>query len=202
VSTNPNWDAFETTLATQFETLFASDPAYQRVKATHTPAQYAAKITLALADGSADKSGEGVQRTCQVLGIKHTYKAIKAYLTGDAPEPEEKTMLVATGEGTKIRVKLYVTFDREIAGQKFRLCVTEATDTVGKVITHKNSGLKVCRLAVGASYLPAFAHLATDRARADCALDELIERVGAAKVRSVMAAQESSDSDARVTVQS
>jgi hypothetical protein len=34
-----------------------------------------------LADGTADKSGEGVKRTCAVLGIKHTYKAIKAYLT-------------------------------------------------------------------------------------------------------------------------
>jgi hypothetical protein len=40
-------------------------------------------MTQFLKDGTgANKDGEGVKRTCKILGIKHTYKAIQTYLCG------------------------------------------------------------------------------------------------------------------------
>lgn len=101
-----------------------------------------------------------------------------------------KTIKVSLQDGTAKTVQKFAAFDYEIGGQSFRFCVTESLDTVGKCITHEASGLKVCILGVGASYLPAFAHLGTDEARARLSLDQLIERHGAARVRSVISAAE------------
>ena len=47
----------------------------------YTPQELAEKMTRGLINGSASKDGEGITRTCKVLGIKHTYKAIKAFLS-------------------------------------------------------------------------------------------------------------------------
>ena len=75
-----NQEQFQATLETQYAALFAGDPEYA-YSATHTtPAALAAKMTAGLISGSANKDGAGIKRTCKVLGIAHTYKAIRAFL--------------------------------------------------------------------------------------------------------------------------
>lgn len=76
-----NAQYFQTVLSDQYRQLFET-PAYAVVAAKTSPEALAAKMLAGLADGSADKSGEGVVRACKALGIKHTYKAIAAYLAG------------------------------------------------------------------------------------------------------------------------
>lgn len=99
-------------------------------------------------------------------------------------------VLVENCEGCKVPVECTANFAYEIGGQTFRFWVTQDLDQLGKVVTHAKSGFKVCKLAIGASYLPAYAKLNSDEARAKMSLDALIDRVGAAKVRSVIAAAE------------
>lgn len=74
-----NIDRFLTVLTGQYEYLFTL-PEYQVAASRQTPADLARKMTVGLRAGTADKDGEGVKRTCKVLGIKHTYKAIREYL--------------------------------------------------------------------------------------------------------------------------
>ena len=71
---------FELHLARAYEDLFASDPRYAPAAARNTPSELAYKVTLGLAQGGTDREGEGIKRVCKLLGIKHTYKAIGAYL--------------------------------------------------------------------------------------------------------------------------
>lgn len=187
--THPNFARFQTELTAQFTTLFADNPAYQRVKTTHTPEQLAAKMTKALADGG-EKNSEGIQRTCLVLGLRHTYKAIRAFLAGAVEIPEPKKVTVPDKDGKPHTVECFATFDYEIDGRTFRFNVTRALDGLCKVVTHAKSGAKACNVGVGAAYLPAYAKLSSDEARAKLALDELIERHGADRVRCVIATAE------------
>lgn len=78
---------FELHLARAYEDLFASDPRYAPAAARHTPSELAYKVTLGLAQGGTDKNGEGVKRACKLLKIKHTYKAIDAYLNAPGANP-------------------------------------------------------------------------------------------------------------------
>lgn len=98
------------------------------------------------------------------------------------------TLTIRLQDGSSKTVAKLAAFDYEIGGETFRFCVTESQDTVGKCITHEQSGLKVCGLSVTAAYLPAFAHLGTDVERAKVSLSELVARHGAARVRSVISA--------------
>ncbi|MCQ4165113.1 hypothetical protein [Tahibacter harae] len=78
-----NRELFQQELARQYTALFAVDPDYIAARKRHTPEGLAQLMTAGLERGSADKSGRGVRNTCSVLGIKHTYKAISAYMAGD-----------------------------------------------------------------------------------------------------------------------
>jgi len=71
-------------LARQYADLFVSDPDYAYSAARCSPAGLAATMTEALAKGSGNKEGKGIQRTCKTLGVKYTYTAIRAYLKGEA----------------------------------------------------------------------------------------------------------------------
>lgn len=71
---------FELHLQRAYTDLFANDPEYAYSAARHTPASLAYQMTLCLARGEANKDGEGIKRTCKLLGIKYTYKAIGEYL--------------------------------------------------------------------------------------------------------------------------
>jgi hypothetical protein len=74
-----NRDTFARTLSGQYVELFQS-PGYAMAKARYTPDALAQKMTDGLADGTANKDGDGIIRTCKLLKLPHTYKAIRAYL--------------------------------------------------------------------------------------------------------------------------
>lgn len=76
-----NVKTFETILSDQYRHLYAAKPSeYSLAMKRFTPEQLAQQMTRALADGAANKDGEGIANTCKALGIKPTYKAIRAYL--------------------------------------------------------------------------------------------------------------------------
>ncbi len=79
--TQANLDTFSATLADQYRTLFVSDPDYAHVAARLTPEDLARKMSLGLDNGTANKDGKAIRNVCRVLGIDHTYKAIRAYLS-------------------------------------------------------------------------------------------------------------------------
>ena len=77
-------NANQTTFVKHMQEYIERNPVtYPFLSASRTPAQYAAQFTQALAQGGADKDGPAVKHACKVLGIKHTYKAITAYLRGE-----------------------------------------------------------------------------------------------------------------------
>jgi len=79
--TQENVDTFCATLTDQYRTLFVSDPDYAHVASRFTPEALARKMTLGLDSGTANKNGKAIRNACRVLGIDHTYKAIRAYLS-------------------------------------------------------------------------------------------------------------------------
>lgn len=78
--TNP--ELFERTLKEQYEDLLANDPRYSRSAGCYTPAILAQRMTAGLAGPgiTVSKDGDGVKRTCKILKIKYTYKAIREFL--------------------------------------------------------------------------------------------------------------------------
>lgn len=77
--TSGNRARFETVLIDQYRQLFET-PEFALAKARFTPESLAAKMTAGLIDGTASNDGDGIKRTCKVLGIKPTYKAIREFL--------------------------------------------------------------------------------------------------------------------------
>ena len=75
-----NRDRFKVFLVTDYTDLLHT-PAYAAAAAKHTPESLADAMIAGLANGSADKEGAPVKRACKALGIKHTYKALREYLT-------------------------------------------------------------------------------------------------------------------------
>ena len=66
------------------------DPASYMLKPGEDADTYAARVAQKLllsvehsGMGTVNKDGEGFKRTCKELNIKHTYKAINAYLDGE-----------------------------------------------------------------------------------------------------------------------
>jgi hypothetical protein len=76
-----NLETFIKTLEVAYTDLFANNPEYAFAASRGTPAQLAAKMGTCLLTGEANKDGEGIKRACKALGIKHTYAAIRAYLS-------------------------------------------------------------------------------------------------------------------------
>lgn len=76
-----NRDTFRAALEAAYTDLFERDPEYAYVANRMTPAALAEKMTHGLEHGTANKDGAGIQRACKAVGIAHTYRAIKAYLT-------------------------------------------------------------------------------------------------------------------------
>jgi len=72
---------FRDTLAAQYHDLF-NTPDYAIAAARMTPEALATRMTDGLIKGTANKDGDGIKRTCKILGIKPTYAAIKQYLNG------------------------------------------------------------------------------------------------------------------------
>jgi hypothetical protein len=59
---------------------------YPFLSASRTPQTYAVQFTTSLASGGADKEGTAVKHACKVLGLKHAYKAITAFLNATNEE--------------------------------------------------------------------------------------------------------------------
>ncbi len=78
--TQVNLDTFYRTLVEQYRTLFVADPDYSYAASRHTPEALARKMTLGLDNGTANKDGKAIRNACRVLGIDHTYTAIRAFL--------------------------------------------------------------------------------------------------------------------------
>lgn len=76
-------DLFYSELESQYQFLFFSDPEYAYAASKMMPCQLARKMTLGLDCGTASKDGKAIRKVCQKLGINHTYKAIRAYLSGN-----------------------------------------------------------------------------------------------------------------------
>lgn len=76
-----NQQTFSSVLAYHYRELFKT-PDYAYSAAHCTPEGLAQKMTAGLLQGSANKDGEGIRRTCRDLKIKPTYTAIRLYLQG------------------------------------------------------------------------------------------------------------------------
>ena len=79
--TQENFDNFYRLLTEAYADLFVTSDEYAYAATQTTPAELARKMTIGLDTGSANKDGEGIRRVCKKLGIPHTYKAIRAYLS-------------------------------------------------------------------------------------------------------------------------
>ena len=77
--TQINLEAFNARLELEYTELFKT-PAYAYAAAKTTPSKLARQMTLGLDNGTANKDGDGIKRTCQHFKIAHTYKAIRAFL--------------------------------------------------------------------------------------------------------------------------
>lgn len=61
---------------------FENDAEYAYSAARTSPEALAEKMVNGLIFGNANKDGDAIKSTCKALKIKHTYKAIKAFLGG------------------------------------------------------------------------------------------------------------------------
>lgn len=75
-----NLDRFREALVVAYTDLFATDGEYAYSAARCTPEGLADKMATGLVTGSANHDGTGIKRACKTVGIKHTRKAIQAYL--------------------------------------------------------------------------------------------------------------------------
>lgn len=98
-----------------------------------------------------------------------------------------KTFMVAGRDGERtIPAEQLATFAHYIQGEQFRFVVTRLPGQAVAKVTHRASGMGVAEIR----------HSAIVAARLDwavagrSAVDELVERLGAARVRSVIAAKE------------
>ena len=78
---NTQAHTFRDTLAAQYRELFTTAE-YAMAASRMTPEALATRMTDGLKAGTASKDGDGIKRTCKILGIKPTYAAIKQYLNG------------------------------------------------------------------------------------------------------------------------
>lgn len=78
MKTQINLEAFNARLELEYTELFKT-PEYAYSASKITPSALARKMTLGLNNGTANKDGEGIKRTCKYFRIAHTYKAIRAF---------------------------------------------------------------------------------------------------------------------------
>ena len=76
-------EIFLETLEREYTSCFEFDKDYAYVKTVTTPKALAEKMVHSLIQGTADKNGKSIKRTCTILGIPHSYKAISAYILGE-----------------------------------------------------------------------------------------------------------------------
>lgn len=77
-----NRERFQVELEKAYQDLFATNPEYAYTRDRISLENLAIRMTAGLANGSANKDGDGIKRACKACGIKQTYKAIREYLNG------------------------------------------------------------------------------------------------------------------------
>jgi hypothetical protein len=97
-----------------------------------------------------------------------------------------KTFPIKNADGTTVQAEQLATFVHYIQAVQFRFVVTRGPGQQLPVVTHRASGLQVCALTVG----DCMAALNDYKVAGQFALDNLIARVGAPRVRSVLAGAE------------
>lgn len=79
MNTQINLDKFHAQLTKEYEILFET-PDFDYARKITSPPSLSLKMTLGLDQGTANKDGVGIKRACKHFGVKHTYKAIRAFL--------------------------------------------------------------------------------------------------------------------------
>lgn len=144
----------------------------------------ARRMRAAWEAGTASKDGQAFKSTCKSLGIKHTYKAMRAYIAGEqAPE-----MVEIAYKKSKKRVVCFARFDYVIAGHRFNFAVTPTQEKseVSKSVTHIATGKRICALAVCADNLGVFSRCTTDADRGKVAVNQVVESIGVARFCSIL----------------
>ena len=75
-----NLEKFTKELEKAYSVLFETDSRFAYSKRVTTPRELAFKMANGLANGSANKDGEGIRIACKACGIKNTYKDLRAFL--------------------------------------------------------------------------------------------------------------------------
>jgi len=78
--TQSNRERFRQVLESHYVDLFANDPAYAYAAKVSTAHGLSHRMTNAITAGTASIDGDGIKRTCETLGIKPTFKAIREYM--------------------------------------------------------------------------------------------------------------------------
>ena len=79
----PNFYLFFSRLMSEYIHRFAEDTDYALAAARTNPEDLALKMTEGLLLGTANKDGKGVKAVCKGLGIKPTYKDIRAFINSE-----------------------------------------------------------------------------------------------------------------------
>ena len=74
-----NFNKFLSVLTQKYKVLFTR-PDYSMAAARHTAESLASRMTSGIISNASDWTGTGVRQTFQELGLKHTRKAILAYI--------------------------------------------------------------------------------------------------------------------------
>lgn len=173
-----------------FQNAYLAEIAARQASGELPQGDWAQKMLDGIISGDAAIDGPACKAVCKTLGLKNTYKAIAAYLAGEsaapatgptfAPVPRGKVAICHAGERVDVPGRY---FSHYIAGIQFWFALHDALDHVAKSITHADSGMRVCLLGP-TSILAA---LGDEMLAARSELDRVIDRVGAARLRSVMA---------------
>lgn len=80
-----NRERFVEALAEAYARLFAEREAdYALAAARYPPVAFAAKMTDGIVTGRAHHAGDGVKAACKAMGIKHTRRAILAFVASES----------------------------------------------------------------------------------------------------------------------
>lgn len=92
-----NRERFIEQLTLEYRRLFET-PDYAFSARVTTPEHLAVKMTDGLLAGTANKDGEGIKRTCKVLGIPYTYAGIKTYLASGSSVARNPRLTLARAQ--------------------------------------------------------------------------------------------------------
>lgn len=97
-----------------------------------------------------------------------------------------KTFTLKCTDGTTRRVPLYASFSHVIQGELFNFVVTGVSGSLRRVLTHRESTLRLADLGANPTYLKRFMAAGSDEARGRMVLEELVAKHGEDKMRATL----------------